>query len=566
MQHPGNSRPGPAPDPPKPGVEREYGEYVDTGRHGIVRRVFTTGRHVYGLLIGGFQAWLRGLAPEQRRRPRNLLLRAVAWVLGLPVSRSLRRKPFPVQLRIRFERLGATYIKLGQILSMREDLLPREITDELKNLLDRLPALPFKRFVAIVEAELGRPIEECFTHVRSAPLGSASIGQAHLATMPSGERVILKVVKPGIVETLKRDTILLRGLALLLQPVLPRFQPRRLAREFREYTLREMDLRQEADNAETFAYSFRDDAGVVFPRIYRRYCTRRLLCMEYLDGIKPTDARAQELSQVDRERLVDTGAAAIIRMIYRDGFFHADLHPANLLILPGPRLGFIDLGMVGRFGTDLRRALLYYFYSLVMGDAENAAHYLAMVAETRADSDPAGFRRDVEEVCRRWSQRARFQSYSLGHLIMESLAQGVRHKMYFPVEMVLMIKAIVTFEGVGSILMPGGVDVAEASKKHLNRILIERFAPTKLARESLTGLPEMVDAITKAPRLVSEGLRLVEQAARRPQTNPFAGVRATLFGGACLIAGAVLAGFGQPWPLWVGLMIVGILLPLRRGA
>ncbi|HEX9735345.1 MAG TPA: AarF/UbiB family protein [Thermoanaerobaculia bacterium] len=553
------------PDPPKPGDEPVYGEFVDTGGHGLLRRFLATQRHLTALALGGLAAWLRSLPRRERRRLWVLLLRLVSAPLRLGVNRELRRQPFPVQLRRRLEMLGPTYVKLGQILSMREDLLPRPITDELKNLLDRLPAVPYERFLELVRGHLGRPVVEVFAHVRSTPLGSASIGQIHLATTLDGEQVILKVVKPGIRATLRRDTALLRLLGVFLQLFLGRYQPRRVIREFCEYTLREVDLSREADNAETFAASFRDMEGVVFPRVYRELSSAGLLVQEYVDGIKPTEPRARELREEDRRRLVELGAEAIIRMLYRDGFFHADLHPGNLLVLPGPKCAFIDLGMVGRFDSDLKRGLLYYYFSLVMGDAESAASSLATIAETGPGSDPAGFRRDVEDVCRRWAHRARFNQYSLGRLILESVGKAARHRMYFPVEMVLMVKALVTFEAVGHVLL-GDFDVAQLSRKYVNRILLERFGGLRLAQESLSALPELADALAKTPRLVTEGLKLVEQAVKRPPAaNPVAGMRATLFGGFCLVAGAILAGFDGPWPLWTLLMIVGVLLPLRRG-
>jgi ubiquinone biosynthesis protein len=175
-----------------------------------------------------------------------------------------------------------------------------------------------------------------------------------------------------------------------------------------------------------------------------------------------------------------------------------------------------------------------------------------------------GFRRDVEEVCRHWAHRSRFGQASLAELILQSVGKGARHRMYFPVEMVLMVKAIVTFEAVGRQLLPD-FDVTNVSRKHMNRILLERFGPLKLTRESLTALPELFDTLAKTPRLVSEGLRLMEQATRQPAENPFAGMRATLLGGFCLVAGAILAGSGGPIWLWAALLVAGILLPLRRG-
>ena len=554
----------PAPDPAKPGADRDFGTHVDTGRHGLIRRFLSTSRHAWALALGSLVAHVRGLPGRERWRIRYVLLRMVLAVVALPVNRKLKREPFQVQLRKRLERLGPTYIKLGQILSSREDLLPKQVTDELKNLLDKLPAVPYPAFFELVNRHLGRGVDEVFAHIRTRPLGSASIGQTHLAALHSGEQVVIKVVKPGIRETLKRDTVLLRILGAVLQLLLSRYQPRRVIAEFCEYTLREVDLSREADNAETFAASFEGQPDIVFPRIYREFSNENLLTMEYLDGYQPTDAKAAELRPEDRERLVELGAEAIISMLYRDGFFHADLHPANLVILPGPRCGFIDLGMVGRFDSDLKHTLLYYYYSLVAGEHENAANYLSIIAETGAGSDPVGFRRDVEEVCRHWAHRSRFGRASLAELILQSVGRGARHRMYFPVEMVLMVKAIVTFEAVGRMLLPD-FDVTTVSRKQMNRILLERFGPRRLTQESLTALPELVDTLAKTPRLVSEGLRLMEQATKRPAENPFAGMRATLLGGFCLVAGAILAGSGGPAWLWVALLVAGILLPLRRG-
>ncbi|MFQ5526633.1 MAG: ABC1 kinase family protein [Thermoanaerobaculia bacterium] len=554
----------PVPDPEKPGAEADFGKHIDTGGHGLVRRFLTTSRHAWGLALGALAAHVRELPRTDRLRIRYLLLRAILAVVALPVNRKLKRLPVEVQLRRRLEMLGPTYIKLGQILSARADLLPDKLTEELKKLLDKLPAVPYPAFFGLVNRHLERPIDEVFAHIRTRPLGSASIGQTHLATLHNGEQVVLKVVKPGIRKTLKRDTILLGWLGGILQLLMPRYQPRRVIAEFSDYTLKEVDLSREANNAETFASSFAGQSDVVFPRIYREFSNRNLLCMEYLDGFKPTDAKVEELRREDRERLVDLGAEAIISMLYRDGFFHADLHPANLVILPGPKCGFIDLGMVGRFDSDLKHTLLYYYYSLIAGEHENAANYLSLIAETGSHSDPVAFRRDVEEVCRHWSHRSRFSQYSMAELIMQSVAKGAKHRMYFPVEMVLMVKAIVTFESVGRLLLPD-FDVSKVSRRHMNRILLERFGPLRLTQESLTALPELVDTLAKTPRLVTEGLRLMEQATKRPAENPFAGMRATLLGGFCLVAGAILAGSGGPWPLWVALLLAGILLPIRRG-
>lgn len=532
---------------------------------GLVHRAMATNRHLAGLLAGGLVAHVRARrAAGEGRGIRFALLAVLAAVMRPFLRRDLARAPFPVQFRRRLELLGPTYVKLGQILSLREDLLPRPITDELKNLLNGLPAVPFDVFRQLVERDLGRPLADLFLTVDREPIGSASIAQIHRATTLDGDPVVLKAVKPGIPETLRRDARLLGVLGAVLQWAIPRYQPRRIINEFVEYTQREVDLRQEAENIETLAANFADLSGVVFPAVYPELSGPRVLCMEYIDGLRPDTPQAQALPRKSREKLVDLGAAAIIRMIYRDGFFHADLHPANLLILPGSKVGFIDLGMVGRLDGELRRTLLYYYYSLVTGDAENAARYLAAVAEPGRGGDPQGFRREVTDVSRRWRQHATFKGFSLGRLVLESLSRGARYRMYFPVELVLMVKALITFEGVGHVLLPG-FDVADVSRRHIREIFLLQFSPWRVLQEELRGAPDLMDALVKVPLLVTEGVRVLEKSTKRAPENPFAGVRGTLIAGFCLVAGAILMAFGGPWPLWVGLFALAPLLGLRRG-
>lgn len=544
-------------------AEAGYEELRERRPPGLIRRYLTTNRHIIGMLFGGLVDYSRTRPKEKRRGLKFRAVQLTALVVRPFLKRSLVKKPFPVQLRRRLELLGPTYIKLGQVLSLREDLLPRAVTDELKNLLSRLPAVPYERYLELVADGLGRPVDEAFSWIEPIPAGSASIAQSHQATTIEGEPVILKVVKPGIRETLQRDARLLGMFGLGLQLLLPRYQPRRVIKEFTAYTLREVDLKREADNAETFAANFKDTPDVRFPRIYRRYSASTVLCMEFFDGIRPDAEAAAQLTAEEKDRVIDLGTSSIIRMLYRDGFFHADLHPGNLIILPGPQAGFIDLGMVGRLSEEVRRSLLYYYYCLVTGDPANAARYLTSVAEPGAGGDPDGFRREVEEVSRRWQRASSYEDFSFAQLILESVSLGAEYRIYFPIETVLMTKALVTFEAVGHLLKPE-FDVAEASKGHITAVILHRFSPWHLARQTLRGAPELIDALVKAPTLVSEGLRLLEHSAKRSSENPFAGVRGTIFGGFCIVAGAILASTGYPWPLWVLLMLTGLIAGLNK--
>ncbi|HEX5973277.1 MAG TPA: AarF/UbiB family protein [Gemmatimonadaceae bacterium] len=530
---------------------------------GLVRRLFVTVRHAVGLMAGGIVARANASkAHGARAGPREAFIRVIAVPLRPLLLRELREAPFPVQLRRRLELLGPTYIKLGQILSLREDILPRSVTSELRRLLNQLPIVPFPRYRELVEDGLGRPITAMFSWIDPVPLGSASIAQIHRARTLDGAEVVLKVVKPGIRDTLHRDARLLRGLGRLLEVVVPHYQPRRIISEFVSYTEREVDLRREASNATTFRVNFADMPDVVFPAIYTQYSGESVLCMEFLDGPRPDDEAARTLPVADRERLLDRGAASIIRMIYRDGFFHADLHPGNLLVLPGPKVGFIDLGMVGHLDAELRRLLLFYYYSLVTGDAESAARYLGAVAEPGRGADPAGFRREVTEISGRWRNAATFDSFSLAQLVLESVTLGAQYRMYFPMEMVLMVKALITFEGVGQVMLPG-IDIARVSRAHIRRIFLEQFNPVRIVREELKSAPDLVDALAKMPLLITEGVRVLERSTQARAPSPMAGLRGALLAGFSIVAGALVLALRGPWPAWTLLFTAGLAIALR---
>jgi ubiquinone biosynthesis protein len=530
----------------------------------LARRGRTTLRHISALVFGGFVA---AVDSDKRHGDTGLFYRMRAFIalfIRPFLDRDIRELPFPAQLRKRLEILGPTYVKLGQILSLRKDLLPDIVTDELRNLLSDLPPVDFVEIREVIENDLGQPVEEIFVSIDEIPLGSASIAQSHRARLRTGDDVILKVVKPGIRELIYRDATLLRTTAGVLEYIIPRYQPKAVIDEFCEYTVREVEMEIEAENAETFAANFADMPDVVFPEIYRDYSATSVLCMEFLDGVRPDDPEVLNLPLAQRQTMIDLGAAAIIRMLYQDGYFHADLHPANLLALPGPKVGFIDLGMVGNFDPELRHHLMYLFYALVVEDYERAARELASVSRTGPQSDVLGFRTAVKEIARRWRKRATFEEFSLALLMLECVQLGARYRLYFPVEMVLMVKALITYEGVGYLLDPD-FNVAEVSRRHVGRIFRIEFSPMRLLREGARAVPDLFDAVSKMPLLVSEGLSVLEEQSRKPVQRPLSGTKATILGGFCLVSGSILLAFDGPWVVSLILIVLGLGLPLRRG-
>jgi len=526
---------------------------------GVVPRFFLINRHVIGLILGGLLAYRNSLPKDRKRGIRSFWVRFLSLLCTPFVKKEIRNLPFPVQLRRRLEMLGPTYIKLGQILSLREDILPRIVTSELKNLLERLPEVPYEVMQELIRYNLDRPLEEVFTYIDPDPLASASIGQTHVAGLVSGEKVVIKVVKPGIRDTILTDINLLKLLGYFLEIIIPQYQPNRLIEEFCNFTAKEVDLVNEADNAETFHVNFANHPGVVFPHIYRSFSNENMLVMELLEGYKPGDPKMEFLTETNRQKLIYNGASGIIWMLYRDGFFHADLHPGNLFILPDGKVGFIDLGMVGRFEEKTRRQMLYYFHALVNGDIEGSAKYLSAMASVGKGGNLPQFRRGVTDLLRRFFQQSKSGQFSMGKMIVESLGIGARHRVFFPVEMTLMVKALITFESVGK-MIDKNLDVAAVSKQHVEKIFEDQFSIRALTRELIRGAPEFIDVAVRLPQIFSDGMRRLDEDINNPPTeNQFEGLKSSILTAACIISGVLAVVMHGPWPLWVALFTVALL-------
>ena len=546
-----------------------YEIYKEKPPQGLIRRFIGTLRHFLGMLLGGGFAYVREMKNQGRAWGFRVIILRIILLFAWPfMIKEIISQPFPVQFRRRLELMGPSYIKLGQILSLREDILPKSVTEELKNLLRQAPVVPFERFKELIEADLKRPVEEMFALIDQEPLGSGSLAQTHLARLRSGEEIVIKALKPGVRKMVQTDTKLLTFFGRISQIFLSRYQPAKLTQEFARYSLREVDLRIEADNAEIFAANFKDEPKIRFPAIYREFSNRDTLSMEYIEGMEADSNELKKLDLIRRYKLIDLGIKTIIRMIFRDGFFHADLHPANMIAMEGGKIGFIDLGMVGQFDSELRNRLFYYFYSLAEGDSASAARYLTALSYAGIRSDPNGFRRAVEDLNRRWLRHPNFQDFSLGQLVLESVKLAGRYRIEYPGEIILMVKALVTVEGVGNQLVPG-INVVAVSKKHIRNLLLEEFNLIKTFKASILLVPEILDTLKQSPLYINDLKRILEFQVGTDKGNPFTVILGTAFGGICLLTGAILAAFGLPWWMWgffffMGFSIAGVDLISRR--
>lgn len=349
------------------------------------------------LIKYGLAEWLKGTEWEPVRR-----------VLTSHTGEILTDQTFPVRLRMALADLGTTFIKLGQVLGTRPDLVGPEVAQELSRLQSRTPANPPDVAVATVEKELGRPITECFLEFDREAMASASIGQVHCAKLPNGRPVVVKVQHPGIEATIRRDLNILSTLAAHAerQQEFKRYQPVAVVREFRQTLMRELDFRREMRNLQQFRRNFAVDHTVTFPKPYPELSTGRVLTMQLLRGTSVGDMEKLQHRHIDCEALARQGAGVFVQMIFRDGFYHADPHPGNILVLAKGRVGILDGGMVGRIDDELRERIVEILLAAADHDAPRLAEVIAIITKAPANLDRGGLSADLMEVFAQYGAQA----------------------------------------------------------------------------------------------------------------------------------------------------------------
>ena len=339
----------------------------------------------YGLadLFGGFDyAWLR-----------ERLKSSDGQVLTGTVTTAAR-------VRMALTELGTTFIKLGQMLSTRADLLGPELTEELALLQCGVPPDDASVARATIERELGRPIIELFAHFEDEPMAAASVAQVHGAVLPDGRSAVVKVRRAGVAEQAMTDVEIVQALAELLEkhsPALRAYQPVALVRQFRRTLLREMDFTYERRYLEEFGRNFAEDPTVCIPEVFGEWCSHQVVTMERLEGIRGTDIELLRQSGEDLSGFAKRGATMYLEMIFRDGFYHADPHPGNLLLLPGGVVGVIDCGMVGRIDEDLRDEVESLLVGVVENDSSVVAEQVLQLGAVPAACSPDKLRIDLQD-------------------------------------------------------------------------------------------------------------------------------------------------------------------------
>lgn len=478
----------------------------------------------------------------------------------------IRRLPSEARARLALEEMGPTFVKLGQILATRVDLLPPEWISALEQLQDQAAAVPFSQLRPQLERSLGAKVTACFRSIDERPVGTASMAQVYKAITPDGASVVLKIRRPGIEEKIHADLRLLRKLAEIADaqsPELRRFQPVEVVAEFEASLLRELDFSIEARAAERMRENLRDLDWLIVPRIYWEWTCTDLNVQEYIAGVPAKQIDAVDAAGLDRKQIARRGARAVWKMMLEDGLFHADPHPGNFLILPGNRIAMLDYGMVGRLSAIRRDQLIRLIRGVALQEPESVTQVMIEWSAGRyVNRDSV-----LVEVA---SLLEHYEGVPLGQIDVNVLLKQVadllrQYHLRLPSELTLLAKACITLEGFGRLYDPE-FQLMEEALPLLKRTLAHRYSPRILARAVRTRALDAVERLYRPgstpmsapapsgppswdPEVLSRLVTRLEQASHRQ-------ARAVLLAGLFLVSGVMLTLDG---PQILGMQVLGLI-------
>jgi ubiquinone biosynthesis protein len=418
-----------------------------------------------------------------------------------PLVESMSR---PARMRVVFEELGPTFMKLGQMLSTRRDLVPDEWADEFAKLQASGPRLPFPEIQAVLAREFEGRERDLFASIDEEPLAAASMAQVHRARLGNGTPIVLKVLRPGTEERTQSDLEILQTLATFVESrfAISGFHPTDVVREFARELKREVDFTYEGRSTERLGEAFADDPTVRFPKVYWEATTRRVLALEEFDGILLSRLREGDLDAEQRSQVVGRGATAVARQCLEIGLFHADPHPGNLFALVQPDgsvvAGFIDCGMTGRLEPRMREDLARLVKAIADSNVDDAIAVAGRLADVppRTLDDPV-FRADMAELVQSFEVRSVAQ-FDLPGLLQQLFATMRSHNIRFPAQLILLIKALTTIEGVGRAIDPG-FDLVGHLRPSIERAVRQQYGWRALRRRVQRGAEQYLSLAEELP-------------------------------------------------------------------
>lgn len=409
------------------------------------------------------------------------------------------------RLRLALTELGATFIKFGQILSTRPDLVPKDIIVELEKLQDRVPSVSFEQIQIEIEKELGAPIQELFKYFDEEPLAAASIGQVHKACLKSGEHVVLKIRRPNINEEIETDLEILFDLARLAEKhsALGRhYNLLEIVEEFAWGLKKELDYTSEGRNCERMENNFAGDNSVKIPKVFWEYSTSRVLTMEYIDGVKLSNYEVLEKKGYNRKTIADNLARAILKQILFDGFFHADPHPGNIAVQENNCVCFMDFGLMGYLSDERKKQVVKLVFALVSKDSSKIVRAVLDMGALNKDTNLEKLKRDMDMLISLYYSIP-LSKINFGQVLTEMLELAFQHKVKIPTELTIMAKSLITLEGVLKELDPT-IRIVEIAEPFAAKLLMHKLKPSNISKEVKDNFEDIFEIVFNIPKKTEE--------------------------------------------------------------
>lgn len=416
------------------------------------------------------------------------------------------------RIRMILEELGPTYIKFGQLLSNRKDLLPEELAMELARLQDDTNPLSKEAILEVIEEEYQKKPEEIFKYFNYEPLASASIAQVHRAELPTGDPVVIKIQRPNIRKKIMADIKIMNDLAKMIIKRYPEagvIQPLELIKSFEASILNELDFTKEAINIRRFAKNFREVDNIYVPLVYRDFCTEKIICMEYIEGIKASEKEELVEAGIDIIDVSYKGTDLFFKQIFDHGFFHADPHPGNLYVLYNGKICYLDYGMMGNLMPEEREDLGELLINLYTKNIKKLGHVIQKITNHQPLEDTAGFERDLFELVEEYEDIS-LKDVHLSEIIERFRLILYQHNIPLPPNFYLLLRAMVIIEGVGYHLNPD-FDIMKNLKPYAEELMIRKYNPVKLAREMISSFENFSVMLTGFPQDFREIVKKIKK-------------------------------------------------------
>jgi ubiquinone biosynthesis protein len=457
----------------------------------------------------GFSSWLKRISDGLGVIPKG--------TLSIRQERSLLGLAEPERVRLAIEELGPAFIKFGQILSLRSDIIPPQYAAELEKLQDKAPPVPFKAIKKVVEEQFGTSIGSVFSKIDEEPFASGSIAQVHRARLrKEGEEVAIKVLKPGTRKIVETDLNIIRLLVRIASHYIPEFgvyNLSQLAQDFSELLLSQLNFSREARTIERFRHFFKGEEYVHIPKIYREYTMNSCMVMEFVDGIKISDLERLEQADIDRKAVAENGARLALREIFDFGFYHADPHPGNLFVLPPNVIVPVDFGITGYVDEEGVQIIGNILLGLIERDVDRIIRYFQRYDFIKEDVDIRKLKIDLYDLI------DETKDVPLGHINISSSIRAIfsitrKYRIRIPSEYLLIFNTLVESDGVGRRLYPE-FNITEFAKPYVRRWVASQYGPKRYIRELVFLLEDLSYFIKLLPSEVNLLLRRLRSGKLR---------------------------------------------------